>query len=192
MIYLYICCYLAANSCPPLCVQWTIVCQTPLSFGFSRQEYWCGVPFPTPRGSSPVGDRTWLPSESPGKPSVNVGEWIAFYILLLTNHYKTSRIVLCVLQQVFIVYFIYFTVHLFKFLVYPLPSSSWQLLMLPVCHILFLCYKRLICIIFYIPHGSDSIWYLPFFLWLTSFSKIISRSIHVAGNGIVPFVFMDR
>ena len=25
---------------------WTIACQAPLSMGFSRQEYWCGLPFP--------------------------------------------------------------------------------------------------------------------------------------------------
>ena len=27
---------------------WTIACQTPLSMGFSRQEYWSGLPFPFP------------------------------------------------------------------------------------------------------------------------------------------------
>ena len=27
---------------------WTVVCQAPLSIGFSRQEYWSGLPFPTP------------------------------------------------------------------------------------------------------------------------------------------------
>ena len=27
---------------------WTIVCQGPLSMEFSRQEYWSGLPFPTP------------------------------------------------------------------------------------------------------------------------------------------------
>ena len=27
---------------------WSIVCQAPLSMGFSRQEYWSGLPFPTP------------------------------------------------------------------------------------------------------------------------------------------------
>ena len=27
---------------------WTVVCQTPLSMGFSRQEYWSGLPFPSP------------------------------------------------------------------------------------------------------------------------------------------------
>ena len=27
---------------------WTIACQAPLSMGFSRQEYWSGLPFPSP------------------------------------------------------------------------------------------------------------------------------------------------
>ena len=27
---------------------WTVALQAPLSMGFSRQEYWSGVPFPSP------------------------------------------------------------------------------------------------------------------------------------------------
>ena len=27
---------------------WTVACHAPLSMGFSRQEYWSGVPFPSP------------------------------------------------------------------------------------------------------------------------------------------------
>ena len=27
---------------------WTVACQVPLSMEFSRQEYWSGLPFPTP------------------------------------------------------------------------------------------------------------------------------------------------
>ena len=27
---------------------WAVACQTPLSMGFSRQEYWSGLPFPSP------------------------------------------------------------------------------------------------------------------------------------------------
>ena len=27
---------------------WTMACQAPLSMGFSRQEYWSGLPFPSP------------------------------------------------------------------------------------------------------------------------------------------------
>ena len=28
---------------------WSVACQTPLSMGFSRQQYWNGLPFPLPR-----------------------------------------------------------------------------------------------------------------------------------------------
>ena len=27
---------------------WTVAHQAPLFMGFSRQDYWCGVPFPSP------------------------------------------------------------------------------------------------------------------------------------------------
>ena len=37
-----------AQSCPTLETPWTIACQVPLSKGFSRQEYWNGLPFPSP------------------------------------------------------------------------------------------------------------------------------------------------
>ena len=29
-------------------ILWTVACQAPLSMGFSRQEYWSGLPFPSP------------------------------------------------------------------------------------------------------------------------------------------------
>ena len=37
-----------------LATPWTAAYQTPLSLGFSRQEYWSGVPLPSPRVSSLV------------------------------------------------------------------------------------------------------------------------------------------
>ena len=37
-----------AQSCPTLCDLWTVAHQAPPSMGFSRQEYWCGLPFPSP------------------------------------------------------------------------------------------------------------------------------------------------
>ena len=37
-----------AQSCPTLCDPWTVAHQAPLSLGFSRQEYWSGLPFPSP------------------------------------------------------------------------------------------------------------------------------------------------
>ena len=39
---------LVSKSCPILATLWTVACQAPLSMGFSRQEYWSGLPFPSP------------------------------------------------------------------------------------------------------------------------------------------------
>ena len=39
---------LVAKLRPTLVIPWTIACQAPLSMGFSRTEYWRGLPFPSP------------------------------------------------------------------------------------------------------------------------------------------------
>ena len=39
---------LVTKSCPSLVTPWTVACQAPLSVGFSIQEYWSGLPFPSP------------------------------------------------------------------------------------------------------------------------------------------------
>ena len=39
---------LVAKSCPNLATPWTVAHKAPLSMGFSRQEYWGGLPFPPP------------------------------------------------------------------------------------------------------------------------------------------------
>ena len=39
---------LVTQSCPTLETPWTVAHQAPLSVGFSRQEYWSGLPFPSP------------------------------------------------------------------------------------------------------------------------------------------------
>ena len=55
-----------------LATQWTIACQAPPSMGFSRQEYWSGLPFPSlvdlpDPGIESVLQVDSLPSEPPGK-----------------------------------------------------------------------------------------------------------------------------
>ena len=64
-----------AQSRPTLCDPMDCSYQAPLSMGFSRQEYWSGVPLPSPgdlpdQGVEP-GSRALqadaLPSEPPGK-----------------------------------------------------------------------------------------------------------------------------
>ena len=54
---------------------WTVAYQAPQSMEFSRQEYWSGLPFPSPGNlpnpgiepGSPALQADALPSESPGK-----------------------------------------------------------------------------------------------------------------------------
>ena len=54
---------------------WTIAYQAPRSMEFSRQQYWSGLPFPSPRDlpnpgiepQSPMLQADTLPSEPPGK-----------------------------------------------------------------------------------------------------------------------------
>ena len=58
---------------------WTVAHQAPLSMGFSRQEYWSGLPFPSPgdlpdpgiEPRSPTLQADALTSEPPGKPYVD-------------------------------------------------------------------------------------------------------------------------
>ena len=53
---------------------WTVACQAALSMGFSRQEYWSGLPFPSPgdlpdpgiEPGSPALEADALTSEPPG------------------------------------------------------------------------------------------------------------------------------
>ena len=41
---------------------WTVACQAPLSVGFSRQEYWSGLPFPSPEDLSDPGIKAGSPA----------------------------------------------------------------------------------------------------------------------------------
>ena len=92
---------------------WTAACQAPLSMGFSRKEYWSGLPFLPPGESSQPKDQTWSPalqvdsllSEPPGEPHVSqsvqslsrvrlfVTPWIAAHeaSLSITNSQSSPR-----------------------------------------------------------------------------------------------------
>ena len=57
---------------------WTVALQAPLFMGFSRQEYWSDLPFPSPGDLPNPGNKTGsltlqadsLLTELPGKPLV--------------------------------------------------------------------------------------------------------------------------
>ena len=66
---------LVAQSCLTLVTPWTVPRQAPLSMGFSRQESWRGLPFPSPgdfpnpgiEPRCPALEADALTSEPPGK-----------------------------------------------------------------------------------------------------------------------------
>ena len=59
---------------------WAVACQVPPFMGFSRQEYWSGLPCPPPgdlsdpgiKPGSPILQADSLPVELPGKPIVKL------------------------------------------------------------------------------------------------------------------------
>ena len=70
---------LVTQSCPRLfATLWT--CEAPLSMKFSRQEYWSGLPFPSPgdlpnpgiEPGSPALQADALSSEPPRKPGTDL------------------------------------------------------------------------------------------------------------------------
>ena len=71
-----------------LVTPWTVAYQAPPSMGFSRQDYWSGLPFlsagdlPNPgiKPGSPAWQTRTLPSEIPGKPLLYRRFSIAIYV----------------------------------------------------------------------------------------------------------------
>ena len=68
-----------SRSCEPLfATPWIVAYQALPSIGFSRQEYWSWLPFPSPgdlpspgiEAGSPALQADALPSEPPGKPHI--------------------------------------------------------------------------------------------------------------------------
>ena len=78
---------------------WTVAHQAPPSMGFSRQEYWSGLPFPSPgdlpgpgiEPGTPAFQADALTSEPPGKPIIKVGfmnshnDWLYVDVLYLSG-----------------------------------------------------------------------------------------------------------
>ena len=66
---------LVTKLCPTLATPWPIACQAPLFMGFSRQENWSGLPFPSSvdlpnqriEPGSPALQADYLPSKQQGK-----------------------------------------------------------------------------------------------------------------------------
>ena len=78
---------------------WTVAGQAPLSMGFSRQEYWSGLPFTSPgdlpdlgtEPRSPALQADSLPSELPGKPYCIYKNTSLYHISLSRDRYRLNN-----------------------------------------------------------------------------------------------------
>ena len=83
LLFLYVCVCVCVCVCAQLCLA---LCgpmdcsSTPLSMGLTRQEYWSGLPFPTPGESSQPRDWTHISCASCIVP------WILYYCTTLRSH----------------------------------------------------------------------------------------------------------
>ena len=62
-------CCLVAKACPTLLQPHVPACQVPLSMGFLRQEYWSGLPFPSPSDLPDSAIEPFFTAEPQGKPN---------------------------------------------------------------------------------------------------------------------------
>ena len=93
----YIHCCLVTKLCPILHNPWTVICQAPLSMGFPRQEYWSGLPFPSPgylsnpgiEPNSPALAGGFFTTEPQGKPKLYI-QYIQFCVYLNKAALKTK------------------------------------------------------------------------------------------------------
>ena len=92
--------------CVRLCVTlWTVARQAPQSLGFSRQEFWSGLPCPPPGNlpnpgiepKSPTLQVYSLPAEPPGKPNNLIMKSVKFskvkgYKLIAKFRHKLKKV----------------------------------------------------------------------------------------------------
>ena len=69
---------------------WTVTHQDPLSLGFSRQEYWSGLPFPSPGGLPHPGIEPLSPALAGGFfTTEQPGKYTCIYPHAIKKHVKS-------------------------------------------------------------------------------------------------------
>ena len=87
---------------------WTVAYQAPVSMGFSRQEYWSGLPFPSPgdlpnsgiKPESPTLQADALTSEPPGMPSAYL-RLLIFLPAVLIPACASSSLTFCMMYSAY-------------------------------------------------------------------------------------------
>ena len=139
--------------------------QAPLSMGFSRQEYWSGLPLPSPYWGMTGKNCIYLRCTT----------W-RFYVNV--SHEMITKIKLA-----FITSHSYFLKKFFKFLYPSFLATAVCFLHIWVCFC-FVIFVHLLCSYTYVTYG------VCLFLSDISLGTLPSWSIHVVRNGKIPFLFI--
>ena len=118
------------QSCPTLGDPMYCTCQTPLSMGFSRQDYWSGVPFPSSGDCPNPGIEPRSPAlQADSLPPEPQGGFYVFHVFMCVlknptcvNEEQRSRTVFWFLLTLFLTYvpvIVKITTKLFKGNVQP-------------------------------------------------------------------------
>ena len=79
-----------AKLCLTFATPWTVACQAPLSMGFSRQEHWSVLPFPSPWSPPDPGIKPVSPALADGFFITEPPEKPCQFLLILTLTTLTS------------------------------------------------------------------------------------------------------
>ena len=124
---------------------WPIAHQAPLSMGFSRQEYWSGLPFPSPGDlhnpgikstspASPALTGRFFTTEPPGKPKAyesSLNHWTTREFPRLNVVVFFNGLSICIYKRLTLLFFFIGT-DLFIFLLF-FSFISWRLITLQYC-----------------------------------------------------------
>ena len=124
---------------------WTVAYQAPQSMEFSRQEYWSGLPFPSPI-SSPTGDQTQIPCVARQILNPWTAREVALWCLLMfriyyyychhRHYFNVIRIINLLTVCVFVSCLRNFTLKSIRYLaifllevlfIFSLKKSNWNL-----------------------------------------------------------------
>ena len=115
-------------SCDQLCeTLWTVACQAPLSKGFSRPEYWSGLPCP------PLGD---LPNRGIELPSLYIS-CIAGGFFITSTTWETPAIIDILIFKATILKLVFFVSSIFCY-----STLIWIIVH---TYVLSCCYRFTIC-----------------------------------------------
>ena len=145
---------------------WTVAYQAPPSVGFSRQEYWSGLPFPSPgdlpnpgiEPGSPVLQADALPSEPPRKSGcLTLAEWPHNYGYLVIVQLSLRTIRLSYSSSVY-------SCHLFLISSASVTSLLFVLYLAHPCIKCSLELSNLLEEIFYLSHSTVFFYYFALFI----------------------------